>query len=84
MSANFLINDVFSIAGRGTVATGTVKGGEVSVDMTGRIRELKTRIVAIEMFRKNLATAKEGDNCGLILEGIRKEDIKKGDVIIFD
>lgn len=52
--------------------------------MTGRIGDLKTKIIAIEMFRKTLVTAKEGDSCGLLLEGAKKEDVKKGDVVIFE
>ena len=84
MSTNFLINDVFSIAGRGTIVTGAVKEGEISVGMAGHIGGLKTKIIAIEIFQKTLATVKEGDNCGLLLEGIKKEDVKKGEIIIFE
>ena len=83
MSATFLIEDVFSIPSRGIVITGTVKSGEISIGMTGYVGGLRTRILSIETFNKNLVTIKEGENCGLLLEGVRKENVRKGEIIIF-
>ena len=79
------IEDVFSIEGRGTVATGRVERGVVNkmeeVEIVG-IRDTQTTTVTdIEMFRKLLDRGEAGDNVGILLRGIKKEDIERGQVI---
>jgi len=79
------IEDVFSITGRGTVVTGRVEQGRLSVgeqvEIVG-IRELQTTTVTgIEMFRKLLDEAQAGDNVGLLLRGIGKDDVERGQVV---
>jgi len=79
------IEDVFSITGRGTVVTGRVEQGELNVgdevEIVG-LRELqKTTVTGVEMFRKLLDEAQAGDNVGLLLRGIGKEDVERGQVI---
>ncbi|NQX82716.1 MAG: elongation factor Tu [Flavobacteriaceae bacterium] len=80
------IEDVFSITGRGTVATGRIETGVAntgdSVDIIGMGAEkLTSTITGIEMFRKILDRGEAGDNAGILLRGIAKEDIKRGMVI---
>jgi elongation factor Tu len=77
------IEDVFSITGRGTVATGRVERGRVEVDdeveIVGLQEEpMETTITGLEMFRKVLDEAEAGDNIGALLRGIEKEDIERG------
>jgi elongation factor Tu len=79
------IEDVFSITGRGTVVTGRVEQGMLnvgdSVEIVG-LRELQTTTVTgVEMFRKLLDEAQAGDNVGLLLRGIGKEDVERGQVV---
>jgi elongation factor Tu len=80
------IEDVFSITGRGTVATGRIETGVAntgdSVDIIGMGAEkLTSTITGVEMFRKILDRGEAGDNVGILLRGIAKEDIKRGMVI---
>lgn len=80
------IEDVFSITGRGTVATGRIETGVAntgdSVDIIGMGAEkLASTITGVEMFRKILDRGEAGDNVGILLRGIAKEDIKRGMVI---
>ena len=80
------IEDVFSITGRGTVATGRIESGVINtgdpVDIVGMGDEkLTSTITGVEMFRKILDRGKAGDNVGLLLRGIEKTDIKRGMVI---
>ncbi len=83
------VEDVFSITGRGTVATGRIERGVInvgdSVEILGMMREgektLTSTITGVEMFRKLLDRGEAGDNAGLLLRGIAKEDIKRGQVI---
>ncbi|MCB9202200.1 MAG: elongation factor Tu [Flavobacteriales bacterium] len=80
------IEDVFSITGRGTVATGRIEAGVINtgdpVDIVGMGDEkLTSTITGVEMFRKILDRGEAGDNVGLLLRGINKEDIKRGMVI---
>ncbi|AZA75631.1 elongation factor Tu [Chryseobacterium indoltheticum] len=80
------IEDVFSIAGRGTVATGRIEAGIINtgdpVDIIGMGEEkLTSTITGVEMFRKILDRGEAGDNVGLLLRGIEKTDIKRGMVI---
>lgn len=80
------IEDVFTITGRGTVATGRIESGVINtgdpVDIVGMGNEKYTStITGVEMFRKILNRGEAGDNVGLLLRGINKEDIKRGMVI---
>ena len=80
------VEDVFSITGRGTVATGRVERGKVntgdSVEIIGLQEEKQTSTVTgVEMFRKILDEGEAGDNVGILLRGIEKDDIKRGMVI---
>ena len=80
------IEDVFSITGRGTVATGRIESGIANsgdeVDIIGMGAEkLKSTITGIEMFRKILDKGEAGDNAGILLRGIEKTDISRGMVI---
>ena len=79
------VEDVFSITGRGTVATGRIERGVVHVgdDLTviGFDANLKTTCTGVEMFRKLLDEGQAGDNVGLLLRGIEKDQIKRGMVI---
>ena len=80
------VEDVFSITGRGTVATGRIEAGVINtgdpVDIVGMGDEkLTSTITGVEMFRKILDRGEAGDNVGLLLRGIEKTDIKRGMVI---
>ncbi|MEX1052657.1 MAG: elongation factor Tu [Patescibacteria group bacterium] len=79
------IEDVFTIQGRGTVVTGRVARGVLKVndevEIVGLKATTKTIITGIEMFRKSLDDARAGDNVGLLLRGIEKEDVQRGQVI---
>ncbi len=79
------VEDVFTISGRGTVATGRVERGILNkneeVEIIGIRPTTKTVVTEIEMFRKLLNEAKAGDNVGLLLRGIKKENIQRGQVI---
>ena len=80
------VEDVFSITGRGTVATGRIERGIINsgeqVDILGMGAEgLKSTVTGVEMFRKILDRGEAGDNVGLLLRGINKEDIRRGMVI---
>ncbi|HIG47718.1 MAG TPA: elongation factor Tu [candidate division Zixibacteria bacterium] len=79
------VEDVFSITGRGTVGTGRVESGVVNkneeVEIIGIRETLKTVVTDIEMFRKFLDDARAGDNVGLLLRGVDKEDLERGQVI---
>lgn len=80
------IEDIFTITGRGTVATGRVERGTLNVndevEILGiREKSQKTTVTGIEMFRKLLDSAEAGDNCGLLLRGIKREDIERGQII---
>jgi elongation factor Tu len=79
------IEDVFSIKGRGTVATGRVERGTVKVgdeaEIIGFGVTRKTTVTGVEMFRKSLDFATAGDNAGLLLRGVEKQDIERGQVL---
>ena len=79
------IEDVFSIEGRGTVATGRIERGIVNkmeeVEIVGIKDTVKTTVTDIEMFRKLLDRGEAGDNVGILLRGVKKEDIERGQVI---
>jgi len=79
------VEDVFSITGRGTVATGRVERGRIKlndeVELIGLGQHKKTVVTGIEMFRKELDEAIAGDNAGLLLRGIGKDEIERGMVV---
>ena len=79
------IEDVFSIAGRGTVATGRIERGVIKsnedVELIGIKPTVKTTVVSIEMFNKTLDEGRAGDNVGILLRGLKKEDIERGQVL---
>ena len=80
------VEDVFSITGRGTVATGRVERGTVkmadNVEIVGLTDEKKSTVITgIEMFRKLLDSAEAGDNVGLLLRGVQKNEIERGQVL---
>ncbi|MCA1024357.1 elongation factor Tu [Halobacillus litoralis] len=80
------VEDVFSITGRGTVATGRVERGQVKVgdevEIIGMAEEsFKTAVTGVEMFRKLLDYAEAGDNIGALLRGVKREDINRGQVL---
>jgi elongation factor Tu len=80
------VEDVFSITGRGTVATGRIERGKVKVGETVQIVGIKdtreTTVTGVEMFRKLLDEGMAGDNVGLLLRGIQKDDIERGMVLV--
>ncbi|RLQ84789.1 elongation factor Tu [Planomicrobium sp. Y74] len=80
------VEDVFSITGRGTVATGRVERGQIkvgdSVDIIGLTEEPKpTTVTGVEMFRKLLDYAEAGDNIGALLRGVSRDDVQRGQVL---
>lgn len=79
------VEDVFSISGRGTVATGRIERGKVKVGETVSIVGIRdtreTTVTGVEMFQKTLEEGMAGDNVGLLLRGVKKEDIERGMVI---
>ena len=80
------VEDVFSITGRGTVATGRVERGTIKVseevEIVGLAKEAKKTVVTgVEMFRKLLYQSEDGDNIGLLLRGIQREEIERGQVL---
>ena len=76
------IEDIFSISGRGTVATGRIETGIIKVgeevEIVGFRDTLKTTITGVEMFRKLLDDGQAGDNVGLLLRGTKREEIERG------
>ncbi|MFA1549163.1 elongation factor Tu [Actinomadura chokoriensis] len=81
------IEDVFSITGRGTVVTGRIERGVVNVNETVDIIGIKsestsTTVTGVEMFRKLLDQGQAGDNVGLLLRGIKREDVERGQCVI--
>jgi elongation factor Tu len=79
------VEDVFSITGRGTVATGRIERGVIKmgeeVAIVGLNRDRKSVVTGVEMFRKILDQGQAGDNAGLLLRGVGKEEIERGQVI---
>jgi len=79
------VEDVFSIAGRGTVATGRIERGIVKVgdniEVVGIRDTLKTTVTGVEMFRKLLDQGEAGDNVGALLRGVKRTDIERGQVL---
>jgi len=79
------VEDVFSITGRGTVATGRIERGIVKqgeeIEIIGMDRDKKTVVTGVEMFRKLLDEGRAGDNAGLLLRGVGKDDVERGQVL---
>jgi len=80
------VEDVFSITGRGTVGTGRIERGIINVgdevDIIGMDADAKSVVTGVEMFRKILDQGQAGDNAGLLLRGVDKEDLKRGQVVV--
>ncbi|MFA6251203.1 MAG: elongation factor Tu [Candidatus Paceibacterota bacterium] len=80
------IEDIFSIEGRGTVVTGKIERGIVKVgedvEIVGIKDTAKTTVTGIEMFNKNLKEGMAGDNAGILIRGIKKEDVTRGQVLV--
>ena len=79
------VEDVFSIAGRGTVVTGRIERGEIKVgdevEIVGIRDTQKTTVTGVEMFRKELDKGEAGDNVGILLRGTKKEEVERGMVL---
>ena len=79
------IEDVFSISGRGTVVTGRIERGTLhlndDVDIVGFKETVTTKVTGIEMFRKEMDEAQAGDNVGVLLRGIKKDEVERGQVL---
>lgn len=80
------VEDVFSIAGRGTVASGRVERGvlkkDSEVELVGKnVAPIRTKVTDIETFKKSCDESRAGDNSGLLLRGVKREDVKRGMVI---
>ena len=79
------VEDVFTIQGRGTVATGRVEAGEIGlnteVEVVGIRPTRKTVVTGVEMFNKSMDAAQAGDNIGALLRGVRRDDIERGQVL---
>jgi len=79
------VEDVFSISGRGTVATGRIERGIVKVgeevEVVGLKPTQKTTVTGVEMFRKLLDEGRAGDNVGALLRGLKREDVERGQVL---
>jgi translation elongation factor EF-Tu-like GTPase len=79
------IEDVFTVLGRGTVVTGKIKAGSIKMNeeviIIGGSQEIKTKVLFIEMFNKAIKEAKAGDNVGLVLHKVNKNDVKRGYIV---
>ena len=79
------VEDVFGIKGRGTVATGRIERGIVKkmeeIEIIGFRPTVKTTVTDIEMFRKLLDEGRAGENCGVLLRGVKREDVQRGQVL---
>ncbi len=80
------VEDVFSISGRGTVVTGRIEKGTIKVgeeiEIVGFGDTKKTTVTGVEMFRKEMDQGQAGDNCGILLRGIKKEEVERGQVLV--
>jgi len=80
------VEDVFSISGRGTVVTGAISKGRVNlgyqIEIVGLKETQTTTVTGVEMFRKEMEYAEAGDNAGILIRGIKKEDVQRGQVLI--
>jgi translation elongation factor EF-Tu-like GTPase len=78
---SMVIDDVFTITGRGTVVTGHIDKGSIRLNDVVKVAGLTTTVTGIEMFRKHLDYAEEGDNVGLLLKDVGRNDVQKGQII---
>jgi elongation factor Tu len=80
------VEDVFTIQGRGTVVTGRIEKGTIKlneeIEIVGFKDTMKTTVTGIEMFRKEMDEGVAGDNAGILLRGIKKEDVQRGQVLV--
>ena len=80
------VEDVFSISGRGTVVTGRIEKGIVkigeTIEIVGITDTQTTTVTGVEMFRKEMDQGEAGDNCGVLLRGVKKEDVQRGQVLV--
>lgn len=82
-----VIEDTFTITGRGTVVTGTIASGTIHVGDKVKIRHVATgevsatTVTGVEMFRRILDTASVGENVGLLLRGVKRDELERGDVL---
>lgn len=80
------VEDVFSISGRGTVVTGRIEQGTIKVgeeiEIVGFGETRKTTVTGVEMFRKEMEQGQAGDNCGILLRGVKKEEVERGQVLV--
>ena len=80
------VEDVFSIKGRGTVVTGKIESGTIKVGdeiaIQGQNGAKRTVVAGVEMFRKTMSQANAGDNVGILLRDITKQDVQQGDVLL--
>ena len=83
-SFELTIEDVFSITGRGTVVTGRVTNGTIKVgdNVTILPSGMGTTVTGIEMFRKSLDYAQAGDNVGILLRGVSRDDVQRGNKLV--
>lgn len=79
-----VVEDVFTITGRGTVVTGKIASGSIKVgeDVIILPSSINTTVMGIEMFRKSLDYAQAGDNVGILLRGVTREDIQRGNKLV--
>ena len=79
------VEDVFSISGRGTVVTGRIELGTIKIgeeiEIVGFGDTRKTTVTGVEMFRKEMDQGQAGDNCGVLLRGVKKEEVERGQVL---
>ncbi len=80
------VEDVFTIQGRGTVVTGRIEKGTIKlneeIEIVGMKDTAKTTVTGIEMFRKEMDEGQAGDNAGILLRGVKKEDVQRGQVLV--
>jgi elongation factor Tu len=80
------VEDVFTIQGRGTVVTGRIEKGTIKlneeIEIVGMKDTMKTTVTGIEMFRKEMDEGQAGDNAGILLRGIKKEEVQRGQVLV--
>ena len=83
-SFELTIEDVFSITGRGTVITGRVSSGTIRVgdEVTISPSGIRTTVTGIEQFRKSLDYAEAGDNIGMVLSGVSRDQVQRGNTIV--
>ena len=79
------VEDVFSISGRGTVVTGRIEKGTIkigeTIEIVGFSDTKTTTVTGVEMFRKEMDQGQAGDNCGVLLRGVKKEDVERGQIL---